>query len=381
MPGIDELVQRLCPDGVEYKALGEIAEYARERIDASSIPDGMYVGVNELRQDYMGRLDVLRTPSEAKCIKFQAYDVLLGNIRPYLKKAWLADGAGGTNGDVLVIRVKDPQIVLPGFLFYVITGSEFTHYNVANSKGSKMPRGDKKALMAYPTPVPPLEVQQEIVRILDAFTELKANLQRELNARKRQYEHYRGELLSFNDGTPQVSLESVCVSITAGGDKPADTVKGQLQPSNKAPYPVFSNGIGDLALYGYSSSKKVSDDAVTVSARGTIGYHCVRRGGFTPIIRLITLVPNTDIVSCDFLDVALYMTELLGSSGGIPQLTVPMIKKCAIPVPPLEVQQEIVAKLDAMVALQDNLQRQIELTHRQYEHYRDQLLDLPRKES
>ena len=122
MSRIDELVERLCPDGVEYRALGEVACYAKERIAAYALEEGSYVGVNELLQEYRGRSYEIHLPSEDKCIAYKPKDILLGNIRPYLKKMWLADCSGGTNGDVLVIRVNDETQVSPDFLWQVLAG-------------------------------------------------------------------------------------------------------------------------------------------------------------------------------------------------------------------------------------------------------------------
>ena len=193
MSRIDELVERLCPDGVEYRALGEVACYAKERIAAYALEEGSYVGVNELLQEYRGRSYEIHLPSEDKCIAYKPKDILLGNIRPYLKKMWLADCSGGTNGDVLVIRVNDETQVSPDFLWQVLAGGVFTEYNIANSKGAKMPRGDKKAILEFRIPVPPMEVQEEIVRVLDSFAELEA--------RKAQYAYYRDKFLAFKEKT------------------------------------------------------------------------------------------------------------------------------------------------------------------------------------
>lgn len=208
MSRIDELIEKLCPDGVEYKALGELASYAKERIAADKIETGAYVGVNELLQEYRGRSAEVHVPAEGKCIAYKAGDILLGNIRPYLKKMWLADCAGGTNGDVLVIRVSDTEALSPRFLWQVLAGRVFTEYNISHSKGAKMPRGDKKAILEFLIPVPPMEVQEEIVRVLDSFAELEA----ELEARRRQYAYYRDRLLTFGNAKmrrERASMDSI----------------------------------------------------------------------------------------------------------------------------------------------------------------------------
>ena len=118
---------------------------------------------------------------------------MIGNIRPYLRKIWLSDCIGGTNGDVLVLQIRYKNI-LPKYLYQTLSSESFFIYNIQTSKGAKMPRGDKKVILEYAIPVPPLPVQEEIVRILDNFAELTA----ELNKRKQQYQYYRDYLLTFD---------------------------------------------------------------------------------------------------------------------------------------------------------------------------------------
>lgn len=197
MSNLEELIEKLCPDGVEYKTLGEVAQYAKTRIDASKMNEKNYVGVENLLQEKRGKTTASSVPVSGKVIAFESGDVLIGNIRPYLKKIWLADCAGGTNGDVLAVQINDRSLLMPEYLYYVLSSDQFFLYDTQNSKGTKMPRGSKEAVMKYNIPVPPLEVQQEIVRILDSFTELEKELEKELENRRKQYEYYRDLLLTF----------------------------------------------------------------------------------------------------------------------------------------------------------------------------------------
>ena len=208
MDKLHELLDELCPNGVRYIALGEVTHYSTERIDATNIDKYTYVGVDNLLPEKKGKTVSDYVPTEGRLVQFEAGDILIGNIRPYLKKIWLADTDGGTNGDVLVIRIEDKRILAPAFLYYVLSADSFFDFNMQNAKGAKMPRGDKAAIMRYEIPIPPLPVQAEIVRILDAFTELTAELVDKLNMeiieRKKQYAYYRDLLLSFDySSTPQ----------------------------------------------------------------------------------------------------------------------------------------------------------------------------------
>ena len=186
---------------VEWKALGEVAYYVRDRIETNNVPVDNYVGVENLLQDRAGRRVADSLPNVHTSIAFTHNDILIGNIRPYLKKIWMANCSGGTNGDVLTIRLNEGEKILHRYLYYTLSSNQFFHYDVTYSKGTKMPRGDKGAVMKYRIPIPPLEVQQKIVSILDRFdalcNDLTSGLLAEIAARKRQYEHYRDKLLTF----------------------------------------------------------------------------------------------------------------------------------------------------------------------------------------
>lgn len=199
MSRLDELMQELCPNGVEYKTLGEIAHYARTRISASDVNESNYVGVENLLQNKQGKTTANSCPAEGTVIAFRCGDILIGNIRPYLRKIWFSDCDGGTNGDVLTIQINDRNCITPEFLYYVLSSEDFFLYDIQNSKGAKMPRGSKEAVLKYSIPVPPLQVQEEIVRILDKFTELEKELEKELENRRKQYEFYRDKLLTFEN--------------------------------------------------------------------------------------------------------------------------------------------------------------------------------------
>ena len=169
-------------------------------------------------------------------------------------------------------------------------------------------------------------------------------------------------------------LGEVCLSISAGGYLPEKYRKGQVAPTDEFPYPIYSNGTNEKALYGYTDSYKINDEAVTISARGTIGYHTVRKEKFTPIVRLITLIPNTKLISSKFLSYTLDITEIGSSGGSIPQLTVPNVKPIKIPLPPLAIQEEIVKILNSFTGLEAELEAELETRKKQYEHYRERLL-------
>ena len=188
-------------DGVEFKKLGEIAKYSSERISAQNLTENNYVGVDNLLSNKRGKIFSSHLPNTGNFAKFFSEDILIGNIRPYLKKIWFADCEGGASGDVLTIQVENKNIIRPKFLFYFLSSDNFFHRFNNSVKGGKMPRGDKSFVMKYEIPVPPIEEQERIVKILDRFDKLcndiSEGLPAEISARQKQYEYYRDKLLTF----------------------------------------------------------------------------------------------------------------------------------------------------------------------------------------
>jgi type I restriction enzyme S subunit len=182
-----------------------IAEYSKTRIDASELDSDSYVGVDNLLQNCMGKAPSNYVPETGRFTCFERNDILLGNIRPYLKKIWHADRKGGTNGDVLVVRVmeEEKENLDSRYLYHLLANDGFFSYAMQTSKGAKMPRGSKPMIMKYEIPIPSLEDQERIVAILDKFdalvNDLSSGLPAEIKARRLQYEYYRDRLLTFRE--------------------------------------------------------------------------------------------------------------------------------------------------------------------------------------
>lgn len=173
------------------------------------------------------------------------------------------------------------------------------------------------------------------------------------------------------DGVEYKKLGECCV-ISAGGDIPKNRFSKNCTEEYRVP--IISNGIGKNAIYGYTDSPKITNDAVTISARGTIGYAEYRDYPFYPIVRLLSLIPDNKCLNPKFLYYVLQGRKYNVPETGIPQLTAPCIKKELIPLPPLPVQEEIVRILDNFTELTENLNIELTARKKQYEYYRDKLL-------
>ena len=187
---------------VEIVKLGDISEYSKDKIDIKELSPENYIGIENMLQDAKGVIKSSCLLTEGRCTKFFEGDILIGNIRPYLKKIWLSDRIGGANTDVLVIK-KSIESIDNKYLFFVLSSEKFFSYVMKSVKAGKMPRGNKEMIMKYQFPLPSLEVQKRIVEILDNFekicNDLNIGLPAEIEARQKEYEFYRNFLLTFKE--------------------------------------------------------------------------------------------------------------------------------------------------------------------------------------
>jgi len=132
------------------KPLSYYAYYVNDKVDSSLLSVNNFIGVDNILQNKSGIVDSKYLPYQGRLTKFIQGDILIGNIRPYLKKIWLATFDGGTSPDVLCIRAN--RKINTEYLYAVLSQHNFFNYVMAGSKGSKMPRGDKNHIMAFPIP-------------------------------------------------------------------------------------------------------------------------------------------------------------------------------------------------------------------------------------
>jgi len=357
---IDKLINEHCPDGVEFKELWEIYDFQYGEGNTIPTSGGKY--------PVYGSNGIVGTHSTYNSDNAP----VIGHIGAYAGIVNWAKGKHFVTYNGIICKIK--KDVNPKFGYYLLLLQDFR--SKANS-GSQ-PFVSYGMLNKIKIPLPPLPIQEEIVRILDNFTELEEELEAELEARKKQYEYYRNELLTFGDDVEWKTLNDVCIDIFAGGDRPKKYKKGQTEPSEEFPYPIFSNGKNEQALYGYSNDYKIDKEAVTISARGTIGFHTIRKPKFTPIVRLIVLISDKQQITTKFLNYVLDITEIAHSGGSIPQLTTPNVNKIRIPIPSISEQERIVKTLDKFDALVNDitigLPAELEARRKQYEYYRKKLL-------
>ncbi len=147
--------------------LSALCDYAEGRVAVADLDADSYISTENMLQNKEGVCQSSGLPTVTQTQAYQPHDVLISNIRPYFRKIWFADRSGGCSNDVLVLRAKDT--CYPRFLYYVLSNNDFFDYATATGKGTKMPRGDKGAIMRYVVPNIPYDAQVEIADTLSAL--------------------------------------------------------------------------------------------------------------------------------------------------------------------------------------------------------------------
>lgn len=377
MSKIFDLINELCPNGVKFDELGVICKsLVKGTLKQEDLVDkGAYPVVNSSR-DYYGFYD--KYNNEANAFTVASRGEYAGFVKFIDCKFW----AGGL---CYPYTSNDEEYVLTKFIFYFLKSIEKKNMDILVARGS-IPALNKSDFDKVKIPVPPMEVQREIVRILDSFTsvteELMAKLTAELIARKKQYEFYRDFLLSFdeldkNGGGCELKMLGEIADIVRG----QRVTKAELQNDGK--YPVVSGGIKPL---GFLNRFNREANTITVAQYGTAGYINFFEEKFWANDVCYCIFPKKEMSNKFLLYCLMKNQGFIYSlrTNAIPaHLPQKLLSEIKIPVPSLQTQQkvvEILDKFDTLVnSITEGLPREIELRRKQYEHYRELLLNFKPK--
>lgn len=389
---LEDLIAELCPNGVEYKVLGELCNICTGKLNANAKDeDGIYPFFTCDANPYK----INEYAFDTSAILISGNGSQVGHLNQY---------EGKFNAYQRTCVLDNFKLVIKPFLFHFMD-AYLKPYIMVNCKKGSVPYITLPMLQSFNVPVPPLEVQREIVRILDSFTLLTAELTAELTARKKQYEYYRDTLLTFNDNNPlhslisryspngvdKIKLNEICTIYDGTHSTPQYKEFGVKF--------VSVENINDL----YSTTKYISEEDfdkykikpqigdVFMTRIGSIGICNVvdRDEKLAYYVSLALLRPNTAIINSRYLK---YAIESIHGRKELRKRTlvnaVPIkinkddIGKVQLPVPSLEVQREIVRILDNFTELTaeltENLTAELTACKKQYEYYRDQLLTFKR---
>ena len=201
--------------------LSDICHYVKGKVDVSGLDNVTYISTENMLPDKGGVTEAATLPNTAQAQIYEHNDVLVSNIRPYFKKIWFANQDGGCSNDVLVFRANEG--VEPGFLYYVLADDKFFNYSMATSKGTKMPRGDKKTLMEYEVPDFYIGTQRKVASLLGEIDE-KIRTNNEINKNlEQQAQAIYSDMFAAPDNDWENGVLSNIADITMGQSPSGNT--------------------------------------------------------------------------------------------------------------------------------------------------------------
>lgn len=392
MSKLNDLINKLCPDGVEFVKLGETCEVLRgKRLTKKQLSE------TEKYPVFHGGIQPIGFYSKknrnANTVMIINVGASAGTIGYSEKDFWSSDGC---------YCLSHTESVLPRYIYYVLSKDQ--HYFQSKVRHGGIPTLDALVVRNYRIPLPPLPIQAEIVRILDCFTQLEAELEAELDCRKRQYEFYRDQLLSFDKLTPPERNNVVWMPITEvfemrNGYTPSKN-KPEYWEGGKIPWfrmedirqngRILSDSIQHITMDGVKKGNLFKANSFILATTATIGEHALVIADSLANQRFTNLSVRKslkDRIIIKFLFHYMFIIDDWCKNNvnisGFASVDMNKFKKLEIPIPPIEEQSRIVAILDRFESLTTSLQHglpaEIAARRQQYEYYRDKLLDFKRK--
>lgn len=366
---LENLIKKHCPDGVEYKNLISVCDIKRgERITKKDITENGIFPVVSGGQFPMGMYDKFNRNENT--ITISSYGAA-GYVNYQTKKFWA--------NDVCLSLYPKYNLVNKFLYYYLKFKQDFLYSKTTNAIPNHIPTDIIKEL---PIPVPPIEVQKEIVRILDEFTlktaELQELLHKEYISRKKQYEYYRDKLLTFGDDVEWKNLSEIA-EIGTGSSNTNEEIE-----NGKYPFFVRSQEVRSKNEYEYDETAIItSGDGVGV---GKIFHYVEGKYALHQRAYRIHIIDKNVIPKYYFYYMKttfLSYIEKTSFHSSVTSIRRPMLNNYPVPVPPLEEQERIVKILDRFDALcndiSSGLPAEIEMRKKQYEYYRDKLLTFKEK--
>lgn len=354
------------PQGWEWKSLGEICfitdgTHKTPNYIETGIP---FLSVKNISKGFFDLSDV-------KYISLEEHNKLIKRAKPEFEDILIC--RIGTLGKAIKISLEfefsifvslgllKPKVkIISDYLVYFLN-SYFIEGWINDNKvggGTHTAKLNLNILEKCPIALPPLKEQERIVGILDeSFAKIDESIkileQNLLNLDELMQSALQKAFNPLKDNAkenyklPQSwewkSLEEISENISAGGDKPKNCTESKTA---KNQIPVYANGVNNNGLVGYTDKATIIKPSLTISARGTIGFVCIRKEPYFPIVRLISLIPCENILCLHYLYFCLNFFIAKGEGSSIPQLTIPKFKSLQIPLPPLKEQEQIAKHLD-----------------------------------
>ena len=391
MSKIFDLINELCPDGVEFRELGDVVDYTQPTdfiVINTNYDDKFDIPVLTAGQSFiLGYTNEAFGIYEASKTAAIIFDDFTTAFR------WVDFDFKVKSSAIKILNNKNDDETNFKFVYYAMKCIKFEPINHERHWISKYSK--------FKLPVPPMEVQREIVRILDSFTLLTAELTAELTARKKQYEFYRDFLLNFNENQNEIEWDIIDnIFIMKNGYTPSKANKDFWENGTISWYRmedirengrILSESIQKITPQAVKGGKLIPKNSIIVATTATIGEHALAIADsflmnqrFTSFTIRELLKDKLDIkfVFYYFFKICEWCKQNTNSSS-FPSVDMAKLKKVKFPIPSLQTQQKVVDildKFDTLVnSITEGLPREIELRRKQYEHYRELLLNFKPK--
>ena len=389
MSKIDELIVELCPEGVEYRELQEIFDirngYTPSKANSAFWANGTipWFRMEDIRKN--GRIlgDSIQkiTPEAVKNGKlFPANSLIIATTATIGEHALLtADSLANQQFTFLTRKVNCLDLLDPKFIFYY--GFVLSEWCRNNTNVSSFASVDMAKFRQFKFPIPPLEVQRAIVEVLDSFTELEAELETELEARKKQYEFYRNQLLTFDDA----GVRWTTLGELLDYEQPGKYIVKSTEYDDSYVTPVLT--AGQSFVLGYTDEKEgiynaSKDRPVMIFDDFTTSNHWVDFDFKvkSSAMKMLRMKKDTDV---SFRYVYHFIKTILYAPQDHARQWIANYSRFSIPVPLIEEQNRIVSILDNFDKLTTNISEglpaEINARRKQYEYYRSKLLTFDEK--
>lgn len=284
--------------------LSLICGYVNETIATSELSKFNYISTENMLPNKNGIEPASSLPNQKVVKAFKKGDILISNIRPYFKKIWLAEYNGGCSNDVLVIRAK--KGTNKEFLYYLLSENKFFDYVTASSKGTKMPRGDKNAIMNYLVPEFEEKEQRKIAKLLGTIDKkIKVNKKINDNLEKQMELYFRYLFIDNINSNWEIGCIADIGTVIGGGTP--SKAKSEYYTNNGIAWitpkdlsnqksKFISRGENDITELGLknSSAKIMPKGTILFSSRAPIGYIAIANNDITTNQGFKSIIPNIE---------------------------------------------------------------------------------------
>lgn len=405
MSKIDDLIKQYCPNGVKSEELRAVCKFQNGYAFKSSLFKTDGLPILRITNIQNKGIDV----SNLVYFNIEDYDTDLEQFK-VVENDILIAMSGATTGKIGISKSKEifylnqrvgkfipnKKVLLNGFLYHFIQTKSQEILAISKGNGAQ-PNLSSEKLKKIKIPVPPLPVQEEIVKVLDAFTALEAELEAELEARKRQYEYYRNKLLTFDENTTGGGIDWKILSEVfdiKNGYTPSKANK-EFWKNGTIPWfrmedirengRILNDSIQHITPQAVKGGKLFPANSIIVATTATIGEHALitvdslANQQFTCLSKKVNRYNELDM---KFFYYYMFVIDEWCKNNtnvsGFASVDMNKFKKLMIPIPPIEEQERIVAILDKFDSLVNDISEGLpaELTARrqQYEYYRNKLL-------